>query len=536
MDQGQAVAPAAPAARDSALRRAIAWLQSLDPVELLLVLVLIALCVLIKVLWLQDINIYWDAVAKWHFVRQWSYANDFSNEAWTHHMARFGVHVPVYLVQKVLGTATRVYYVVPVAMHTLQMLFVYLLGRHLAGRSAGVLGALLMIFFTGMTINASQLLPDGFVATVALMGGYAFVRFHEAEGKARPYWLLAVGLSCIWAYAIKESSVLLFPGFALAVLLSKRSWKEAAILVGMIAAYGALETAAFNLFTNYSHRLAVVRQGHEPYPPITFWQLFDRFGELSASWQMLFWLWLAAVLYDLGSGDKRRRLLLLLPVGYVFLLTFMVRSINPIQQWLSAKPRYITPAGGFFVLGTALFVHDTVARAWTTWRRPQWLGWVEQRLPSFSVLAIVLCWATGLLFFIAERPSFDRHPLTELRREASIVNDAFRRNLPIVEDSSKPRGLYTLYGLFLQPKYLVQSDVAKGGILPNIKDGVRRSRRGKKYAYVLRDDSVYRRREMDELVKRGCAVVVRGRGGINLNVDEKLPERCKAPRGKAIPK
>src|SRR4051812_3916920 len=87
----------------------------------------------------DGIDVGGDAITKWQFVRQWSYANDFKNVPWDHHMARMGVNVVTWLVQKTVGTNWRAYYVGPMFMVALQLPFVYLLAKRLAGRLAGVL-------------------------------------------------------------------------------------------------------------------------------------------------------------------------------------------------------------------------------------------------------------------------------------------------------------------------------------------------------------------------------------------------------------
>jgi hypothetical protein len=388
-----------------------------------------------------------------------------------------------------------------------------------------------------MTRNASQLLPDGMAGTAAVVGGYAFVRFHEADGVKRLRWLFACAAACLWCYAIKESTALVFPGFGLAVLLSRRSLKEAALFTGVIALYGVLETAGFRLFTPYAHRMAIVQEEHGFYPPVTFFQLLDRFAKLDPPWQMLFWLWTASVLFDIGSPDKRRRLWVLLPAGYVFFLTFLVRSIDPILQWMSFKPRYMAPAGGFFVAAVAVFAADCARRAW---RLLEW-----SKLREFSafaarnagLLTLGLCVVLGAFTYNRERSSLDRHPLVSLRHDASILNDAFRRNLPIVQaQTNNPRGLNTIYAVYLQPKYLAQSTLAKPGWLPDIKEGVQFSKRGEKYVYILRDGSAYHGGEMEELVKAGCGIVVKAKNRVTLDASAKLPEHCKAPRGATIPR
>jgi hypothetical protein len=507
------------------------WARSDDAQDGLLVLGVVLLCVFVKVLWLPPVDMYWDAGAKWHFARQWSYANDFSQAHWSHHMARFGVNVAAFLAQKLLGGASSVYYVAPVAFFTLQTVLVYLLSRKLGGRIAGLIGALFLIFSPAFTRSASQLLPDGMSTTAVVAAGYALVKFHEAEGKRRLRWLIGVGLFCCWAYSIKESCVLLLPGVGIAVLLSRRSFKEAFIVAGVVAGYALLETAYFSLFTPYAHRLAVVQEEHGFYPPSQFWDLFDRFRRLEPPSKVMFWAWFVSVFYHAVTRNKRLWLLMILPAGFVFFLTFLVRSIDPLIVWQSAKPRYMAPAMGLMVVGASVMITDVPRRLWLRLRLPR----VVANFPGLiyemrGVLGVLLCAALGYRAYreiaLTDRPW---RTLQELRRDSSILNDALRRNLPIVEYGVKnPRGLNTTYAIYMSAKLLARQEIAKPGWLPNIQEGVRYDRR-RKFFYVVRDASVYNAREIKRYVEAGCGIVVKARGRIRLSTRRKLPAECRAP-------
>jgi hypothetical protein len=544
-EAGEKPAPA-PAAAPRGLKywleRLTSWAHA-NRDELVIVGSLLVLCVVIKLLWLTPVDVYWDAGAKWHFVRQWSYANDFSQATWSHHMARFGVNVPVYFAQLLFGTDVRVYYVVPIALFTLQVLFVYLLGRRVGGRVTGILAALGMIFFRSMTRNASQLLPDGMVGTAAIIGGYCLVRLHEASGPARWRWLVGVSVSCIWAYAIKESSVLLFPGFMLAIWLSKRSFKEALLFGAILGAYGLFETAGFRLFTPYAHRLAIVNEEHGFYPEITFWGLLGRFTALEPPWKLLLGLAVVSAVFDVRSSDRRRRLLLIVSFGYLFFLTFLVRSIDPLMQWMSFKTRYMSPAAPFFFVSIAWAVKDLTLSVWARVS----IKWpIVRAIPQYlanqpAASALGLCWVLGAFSYGQQRPFLRYHPLRFLGQDAAILNDAYSRNLPIVEDAKlpkdlppiyAPRGLNTLYAVYLDPEALADSPLGKGERLPDIGEAVRFSKYGQKQAFILRDRSVYGRGTLQELVDDGCAVVVTSWGNhVGLEISRKLPEKCKAPSG-----
>jgi Dolichyl-phosphate-mannose-protein mannosyltransferase len=520
--------------------RLAAWWTSfsagdIDVQELAIVVSLLALCVLVRVLWLTPVDVFTDAGVKWHFARQLAYGNDFP--VWNHHMARLGINLPVFLLQRVLGTYPTVYYVAPVAAFTLQILFIYWVARRLSGRAAGVIAGLLLIFNTGMIRSGSQLLPDGFGGTVAVIIAYCLIRFEEEEGRKRLYWLIGSGVACFYAYWVKESNVLLWPGVVISVWLSKRSFREAFLVVGVMLSFVAIETACFRLFTPYAHRLAIVQDVEDWYPPITFMRLFDRFTKLELAWQLLFWMWIPSMLWVAGSKDKRVRPVVLLGLSFMFLLTFMVRSINPIVQWTAFKSRYIAVAAPFFVICIGMFTVDAVRRIWAAYAQPGWQVAAAHLARRGPVWAVGVCLGLGALTYRQERGSFSDHPLVTLRRDSAILNDAFRRNLPIVEDAAGiPHGLNTIYAIYLNDQYLAQSDVARPGHLPDIDEGVRHSHQPKKLAYVLRDAGAYHTGELAQMLESGCAITVRGNNAVVVDSPNKLPESCKAPRGSAIPR
>jgi hypothetical protein len=195
------------------------------------------------------------------------------------------------------------------------------------------------------------------------------------------------------------------------------------------------------------------------------------------------------------------------------------------------------PAVGLMVVGAALFVGDMLKRAWAA-RQWQWPTRAVTVIGSFAgPSTFLVCVSLGAVTYAGERPNLAEHPFVTQRRAAIILNDAFVRNLPIVERANNPRGLNTVYGVYLKTKYLAQSELAQPGWLPNIQEGVRFTRIGKrKYGYILRDASRYERGELEKLVRSGCAIGVTAPGSVHLDVTEKLPEHCRAPRGGVLPR
>jgi hypothetical protein len=504
-------------------------LVSLD--ELAIVASLLSLCVVVRVWWLTPVDIFGDAGQKWLFARQLAYANDFHNVDWTHHMARLGINLPVYLLQRLLGTAPKYYYVVPVAAYTLQVLFLYLVGRRLGGRASGVVGALFAIFYTGMIRSSSQLLPDGIAGSVVLMTCYCLLRFYDAEGPSRLRWLLLVGLTFAWSYACKESNLLLFPGVLLCVWLGRRSLKEASIFAGFMAAYGALETAGFWLFTKHRSRFAIVQEAPE-YKPIRFMQLFDRYQILEFSWQMLLWLWVASALWLATKREKAFWPVLLLPASFLFFLTFTVRHVDPLVPWIGNKSRYLAVVAPFFVLGIALFFTALARQVWSIHRRPvlsPLVGWARREA---ALVVIVLCALLGGLTWWSGQG--ENRAQRELRLQARVLNDAYRRNLPIIDPAPGARGIKTAYEVLLDDALLTQADVAPKGWLPDANDALHRLKyRRRRVSYLLPNVAAYGGRHgVQKMIERNCAVRIVTRGSTaRISPREKLPESCKAPGG-----
>jgi len=521
----------------SGSRRVLSFLRSKNfREELVIVGSILALCCFVRWYRLSPIDFYEDTVSKWHFVRQWFYNNDFGDATWTHHQARFGVNVPVFLTQLLFGRSPYVYYVAPLLAVIGQVLGLYYLGRRLGGRAVGVTAALLRATFTGMDQGSCQLLPDGFGGTAMVFACYFMVRYDEAAVEKRTRWVVATGLVMVWAYLIKESNVLFAPGVVVSVWLSKRRFRDVLVLCLIPAAAVLLETAAFSLLTNYPSRFAIVDEAHGE-ATVEFFELFDRVAKLSSPWQMLFWLWLPAVVWLWGSKDKRLRPVYLVPASFIFFMTFLVRRVDPIVLWTRFINRYWDAVGPLMMLGVAVFAVELVRRLWLAKASERWrLGLEKHRWVGFIAL-LVVCATCGSVTYMR---SASQHATEKIRNMTTIVNDAYRRNLPIVEDRPskreeeevRVRPLKLIYGVFINDEYLASSDIAERGELPDILDAVKTSGEN---SYILREHRAYRGKELEKIIEQGCAVRVTHRNKSTIvQRTTKLPSSCRAPRGKAF--
>lgn len=486
---------------------------------------------------LDGLDVGGDAVSKWQFVRQWSYANDFSAAKWDHHMTRFGVNGITWLVQKTFSTNWRSYYIAPVFMAALQVPLVYALSRRLAGNLAGLFAALCITYLPAVHTSLSQLLPDGFVGTYGLLATYLLIRLVDARQQARLPLLLGLGVVAFVGYLAKETFFFFYPGLGVALLLARRSLRDGVIFAGILLLGLALETGWYRLFTTYPSRLAIVRSVHfawadDDEPTVATASGFVKmFTGLDRDWHYL--LLAAAVgavwlLVFNRSQKTQGRIVVLVGASYLLLLGFST------QFWQRPLPRYMIPVAPFAAVcagvAAAMLV---VALARVLSQVPGSVGATLRGAGSFVSQKSVVTAGVVLVVVLAgirtyrqqlETPPFDG--LEHGALMARLANRTYARNLPIVQ-GKRAKVLTAFYDVYLHDKQL-----ARGGILPDFSAA---KRRHGSYTYIVKDPSVYNRQVFANLLDAECVLDVRrgskrlGMGGCaDTSRYTELPERCDA--------
>lgn len=502
-----------------------AWFRE-HGADLANVLFLGALTALVYTLDLDSIGIGGDAIRKWHFVRQWFHHNHFAHARWDHHMARIGMNAIAFVSQVILGRGPLVYYVPALAAGVVSAMTVYACGKRLGSRMVGVLAALGLVAFKPAHTASTQFLPEVFSGTYAIVAGYFFIRYAQATSR-RLAWLSAVSVSLFVAYLAKETALFFVPGFVLAVWLVGREtrWRDAAILLGILAVGALLETATFALFTDYQHRFAVVSEQHnfDPSPDDVlpgFFSLFVRYAKALPEWQVAFYAFLpAALAVALFSRDPTSVGLVLSAASYFFFLTFLVRRVNPLVVWQSFHSRYLDCGAPFVFLILALFLR-LVARAISgkVAAIPRLLERLSPLARARNVVVPVLCVAIGVVTYLRARPHLDEHPFAVLPREAAVLNDAYRRNLPIYS-TRNVNGLWAAYSVLLDDRLL-----DKDGVLPAYDEA---KLFWNKQMFLLRDPTSYNPDKVRRLIRRRCAVEVNGKAGyFSVRPRTNLPPEC----------
>jgi hypothetical protein len=476
--------------------------------EILLWLTLLFFFLWVRFWTLESIELGGDAIQKWFFVRRWAYASPFEGTFWNHHLARMGDNVPVFLIQRLFGTAPPVYYVGPTLAFLVTAFCTYAAGKRLDGRFTGVLAAAGITWFGPMRRAASQMIPSMFSSMYVMLGTYCLIRYTCAEASSRRRWLTAMAVCFFAAYTSHELTLFFMPGVLLIQWLYGRSWRELALVLGVLFGLFLIETAFYATFTEHASRLHIMMSTHGSgggSPIASFWGLFKRYAsaDFSSDFRRYFSFWpFAAAGIALLGRERLPKLIALLPASFLFLTTFLVRGIDPIRVWTSFQSRYLVPAVPLMTLSIALFSvclarlvwswlgrglsragADTVAGAW--WRRP-FVAEPESApsAPLFSrrglgklvrsdvLWAIVLLTTSAIRYNPAGgvRAALMRHPLVTSLRTEAVITDAYERHLPIVGSKKTVALAYYVY--------IADRALLEGGRLPPLSDKVAPGDRG----------------------------------------------------------
>jgi hypothetical protein len=525
-------------------RVALAWLGQ-NAHDIAIMVALAVVCLTHRIQTLDPVNTGGDAATKWLFVRQWFFKHDFAHAEWNHHMTRFGVLVPAYVAQALLGHGLHAYYAVPLAACVVQAVFVYACGKRLSGRFAGALGALLLINTSLMATAGSQLLPDLFTGTYAIVMTYSYLRFAAAQGKARSAWLIGSALVAFVGYLAKETMVFFYPGMAIAIWLAARESDRGAsvraalrpliVFFGVLLLGLALETVAYRVFTEYHSRAAIVVASHigngddGGRADTTFWKLFDRYLHIDKGWVVAFYVFLPCWLGLLGFvKSPRMRGMLSVVASFFFLLTFLVRSVNPLLLWQRFMSRYLDPTAPFVELCTALFVTLVARQLWAERGTGPVARALERIERHGATVLLVACVALGASSYLQLKQEGHR-ALTTGDELTEIANDAYARNLPIVIRKSRTGGpayardVMAVYAIYLDPRELLRD-----GRLPSFEEAKRTTG---SLTYLVKDPKAYGPAKINHMLDAGCALEVReNTPSMSVSPWGILPASCDAER------
>ncbi len=393
-----------------------------------LLLLLLSFTLLVRVMTTQMIETGGDAIREWLYVKLLTFHLAGRFWEWNHHSVRLALIAPAYLVQQIFGTRPLAYYVLPYAMSLLQAAMSLSIGRRLGRPGAGLCAAIAVVMFPQMERLGSQFLPEAFSPAYVMLAVYVLLRYRDAAAsRARVAVLLAVTL--FLAYLAKITNMFFVPGFAVAMWMFGRRWRDVALCLGVLIALFLFETLLYRVLAGFRlGTLSVIMHGHLDSPKLqplaSSWQIFTRYLQLPLSWRVACFGYLGAtalVLATWRSSGKDLIALALLPASFLFLHTFALKSLSPLVPMQRFLPRYLIPALPLMVLCVTLALSRHLA----------------DRLPPRAkppLLRVALVTMLALLVYVAQVrfPGAAAHPYRVLGEYERIANAAFARGEPLV--------------------------------------------------------------------------------------------------------
>jgi len=429
-----------------------------------------------------------DAAGVWFYAKKIYYGLPYVNSHWSHHAARFGMIFPVYLVQLIFGTNPVVYYITPLLFFFLQVFFLFKVGVRSHSIGVAFLGCLLLIFFPQMFRHAVQIKPEGFCATYLIISVYFLFLYHDAEKRPLLHLLLSSAFLFL-AYLTKVTSIFFLPGILIAVWLLRKRFGHAVLYAAVLFFLFIIETGLYYAFAGFPlGRLSIIMGTHlqskNLQTLLSFWDLFDRYGEMILYWKIYFAAYLLAAGFLIGFLKKKMNLkilsVLLVSLSFFLFITFAVKSIDPLVPAMSNNHRHLVLAAPLMmmIISCALVELFTLGKQKSAFIR--WLGDMPilrslQPVARYTVLTLLLslfCFAAAMVVFprvpkYARDNFFLDHPFRQNDVYYRLLNGAYAGGIPIVQRKVVPdRFLKAVQPVrsFLERGYSLEDACRKTGV------------------------------------------------------------------------
>jgi hypothetical protein len=442
-----------------------------------ILLLIMSFAVFFRLLTVVNINTSGDEASIWLYAKKLYYGLPYVSNHWSHHAARFGMIIPVYLVQLLIGTHPDVYFVTPLLFFFIQLFFLYRVGVRSHGISAAFLGSLLLITFPQMFQHAVQIRPESFCATYTIISVYLLFLYGDSE-KHPVSFLILSAIFMFLSYMAKITSIFFIPGSLIAIWVLRKRFSHALLYGAVLFFFFIIETALYYSFNGFPlGRLSIIMGSHlqnkNLHPLLSFWDLFGRYGEMTLYWKIYFSLYLLSAGFLIALARRilsNRKILsvLLISSSFFFFITFAISSIDPLIPAMSYNHRHfvlVSPlmmlviayaAIELFNLGKERSVFIMHLRDMPLLRRVQ----PVTRYALLTILLAIFClsaYITVIPLFpkYARKSFFLDHPFWQTYIYHRLLNNAYKKGTPIVERKVVP-------DRFLKSVEPVQALIRKG--------------------------------------------------------------------------
>jgi hypothetical protein len=334
-------------------------------ISMLLTVLFIAACFLVRSAYTQVFEHGGDAIKKWQVSEKIAGTGDLTllvrkpgNQNQIHHSARWGVNLPAALFIKIFGSGIQNYFMIPLLLFS--MLFVLMANMVKDTLRRPLFFAfLLFLFIEPMFFRASnQLQPFVFGVFYLNLAVWAII-IHIRKGHA--YALLLSAFFAFCAYGCKETYIYFYPGILL-FLLFKIGFRPACLYAAVLFILFCLETIVFDYLADFEMvlgRIELLYFNHmirtERLDKYTLGVVFSRAWKIAPLYNQVI-AGITAMYFAVVVVQKKYQKLgdvtaifLSISISYMLMITFVLKSYDPVIYLQPPKVRYLTPLMPFLV-------------------------------------------------------------------------------------------------------------------------------------------------------------------------------------------
>ncbi len=314
-------------------------------------ILLLFFLILIKVATLQIMGVGGaDPTESWEYAKIFPYAESIKL---FHRNVRYGTILPIVLTQKLFGTSPLVYYIAPIiATVVMSFLLFRILGRFTADKTAFT-SVLLLNFLPEMAKDSSH--PR--VSTFATL--YLIITIHilfllqdknSEKERSNTLFIILASVSTFCMYMASESSMFVLPGLMFIVFSIRSNIKDLVLYSTTLFSFYLTETLLYFLFTPFTlGRLSVIRSHVESLDNLPMQSLLGLFYRYHPDKNdiyltVLIFTAIIAAMYLLKKyRDNRLQAISIIIFSYLVLLTFLIKSVDPLVPFNNFRERYFMP-------------------------------------------------------------------------------------------------------------------------------------------------------------------------------------------------
>lgn len=366
----------------------------------------------------------------------------------SHQTTRFGLIIPVFLLQKVFGTSLYVIYILPVIVSVVSTGIIFRIGVIIKNVTVGFIAGILFTIFPPMIRNGSQLFPDILCSLYILLAFLMLLYYYESERKKIMYLIISAVLSFL-AYLAKEPAIFLVFGVYGALYILGKNKKDLAVFAIVFSLLFFFESVFYYInFGDFMGRFHIVKSHHlhqSDFPVLNhFYELFYRYIQIPVYWKAVLYSYFIFLLY-LFLIDKKANVIFkaFAFIGFMFFFctTFALKSFKPLIVAQHFQSRYLD-AGIAFVMPVVSYYFYTIYKNIISKykKNSNNKSTFYNSKTAFYCLSLLLIAVIyiSLFFIINDESKYNkneikiRHPFTILRDYSYNINILYRQGCPIL--------------------------------------------------------------------------------------------------------